>query len=338
MSSVSPRFATANTPGGAASAAPNHAVERVRLKQHSPKKYGALSPKPPRIGIIGTPGAWSTEVLADRIEAKTGFRLVVDMGKVHLDLTCNRLFFGDHDLCALDGMLVKKISRSYEPDTLDRLELLRVAEQHGVRLFSPALNILRLIDRLSCTITLRNHDIPMPPTCITSDHNRALEAITHFGGAVLKPLYSTKARGMVFIDGNESQEKVWGKLNAFHADNPMIYIQKKISLPGQDLGMVFLGGNHLGTYARVAQGDSWNTTIHSGGKYAPYQPSAALIELAHRAQQPFGLDFTTVDVAESDAGPIVFEVSAFGGFRGAKEGIGLDAAARSVDYALEQLS
>jgi len=338
MSSVSPRFAAPNRLGSAASATQSDAVERARLKPHFQQEGGTLLPKTPRIGVIGTPGAWSTEVLADRVEERTGFRLVVDMGKVHLDLTRNRLFFGDHDLCALDGLLVKKISRSYEPDTLDRLELLRVVEQHGVRVFSPALNILRLIDRLSCTITLRNHDIPMPPTCITSDRNRALDAIKAFGDAVLKPLYSTKARGMVFINTHESQEAIGEKLNTFHADNPMIYIQKKIALPGQDLGMVFLGGNYLGTYARVAQGDSWNTTIHSGGKYAPYQPSKALIALAHRAQQPFGLDFTTVDVAETDTRPIVFEVSAFGGFRGAKEGIGIDAAALYADYAMEKLS
>jgi len=290
------------------------------------------------IGVIGTPGAWSTEVLADAVEKRTGFRLVIDMGQVHLDLSSNRLFFGEHDLCALDALLVKKISHTYEPDTLDRLELLRVAEQCGVHVFSPALNILRLIDRLSCTITLRNHDIPMPPTCVTSDSARALAAIQDFGGAVLKPLYSTKARGMVFIDASEKEQQVIEKLQLFQANNPMIYVQKKIALPGQDLGMVFLGGNYLGTYARVAQSDSWNTTINSGGKYAPYEASTALIELARRAQHPFGLDFTTVDVAETDHGAIVFEVSAFGGFRGAKEGIGIDAAALYVDYAMEKLS
>ena len=50
------------------------------------------------------------------------------------------------------------------------------------------------------------------------------------------------------------------------------------------------------------------------------------------------MDFTTVDIAETDCGPIVFEVSAFGGFRGALEGAGVDAAAHYADYALEQLT
>ncbi|MGB5427491.1 MAG: ATP-grasp family protein, partial [Gammaproteobacteria bacterium] len=63
-----------------------------------------------------------------------------------------------------------------------------------------------------------------------------------------------------------------------------------------------------------------------------------IIELAQRAQALFGMDFTTVDVAETNNGPIVFEVSAFGGFRGALEGIGIDAAAMYADHVLRQLS
>ena len=50
------------------------------------------------------------------------------------------------------------------------------------------------------------------------------------------------------------------------------------------------------------------------------------------------MDFTTVDVADTDDGPIIFEVSAFGGFRGAKEGIGIDAAKLYVDYVLTELN
>ena len=291
-----------------------------------------------KIGVIGIPGKWSTETLADAVEQRTGFRLVIDMAEVALDLHGKRLMFREHDLCALDGLLVKKISAEYNPNTLDRLELLRVAEQAGVRVFSRPLNILRLIDRLSCTVTLSNAGIPMPETRVTEDVAAAMQAVRDFGSAVFKPLYSTKARGMYVIGAELDDAAMEREVRAFQADNPMMYIQRKIALPGRDLGMVFLAGEYLGTYARVPQGDAWNTTIHSGGKYAAHQPSAEVIELARRAQAPFGMDFTTVDVAESEQGPIVFEVSAFGGFRGAQDGIGLDAAGRYVDYALEELS
>ena len=291
----------------------------------------------PRIGIVGIPGKWSTETLADAAEKRTGFRLVIDMGRVELDLENRRLTFEGHDLCQLDALIVKKISAEYSPNTLDRLELLRVAENAGVRVFSGAENMLRLIDRLSCTVTLRNAGIPMPDTRVTENVDAAMKAVRDFGSAVFKPLFSTKARGMCIIDADQSGKSMRAAIQDFLRSNPMMYIQRKLDLSGRDLGMVFLGGSYLGTYARVSQDDSWNTTINSGGRYEGYSPPDDIIDLAYRAQAPFDMDFTTVDVAESPDGPIVFEVSAFGGFRGALEGAGIDAAGSYTDYVIAKL-
>jgi ribosomal protein S6--L-glutamate ligase len=292
----------------------------------------------PKIGVVGLPGKWSTETLADAVEASTGLRLVVDMSNVALDLDGHKLLYGEHNLCELDALIVKKISREYSPNSVDRLELLRVAEAQGVRVFSPALSMLRLIDRLSCTTTMANAGIPMPPTLVTEDTARADAAVQHYASAVFKPLFSTKARGMVVIDADDSEQQRIEQIKDFHADNPMMYIQKKMDLPGQDLGLVFLGGEYLGAYARVSEGGSWNTTIHHGGRYAAAEPDASWIEIALRAQALFNMDYTTVDMAETEQGPIVFEVSAFGGFRGAKEGLGINVAERYVDYVLKQVA
>lgn len=290
-----------------------------------------------KIGVIGIPGKWSTETLADAVEKQTGFRLVIDMADVSLNLENNTLVAGEHNLCQLDALIVKKISAVYSPATLDRLELLRVAEQSGVRVFSPAESMLRLIDRLSCTVTLRNAGIPMPDTRVTEDINYAMDTVSEFGSAVFKPLYSTKARGMTIINADQEPADMERAIRDFSRDNQVMYIQRKINLPGRDLGMVFLAGNYLGTYARVPQSDTWNTTIHSGGRYAAHSPSDEIIELAFRAQNLFNMDFTTVDVAETESGPIVFEVSAFGGFQGAKDGIGIDAAAMYVEHAMREI-
>ncbi len=288
-----------------------------------------------KIGVIGIPGKWSTEALADAVEARTGFRRVIDMGAVALDLEHGRLMHDGEDLCTYDALIIKKISEIYSPHVLDRLELLRMAEAKGVRVFSRPEAIIRLIDRLACTVSLRMADVPMPRTIVTEDKTAALAAVNRFGSAVFKPLYSTKARGMTLIDqGADAAAAV----DAFSAEHPVMYIQEKLDLSGQDLGMVFLNGQYLCTYARVSGSDTWNTTIHSGGKYAPFEPDADLIALARRAQAPFGLSFTTVDVALTDKGPIVFETSAFGGFRGVRDGCGLDAAALLTDHVIAEVT
>lgn len=290
-----------------------------------------------KIGVIGIPGKWSTEVLADALEERTGFRAVIDMGDVSLDLETRTLKAADRNLCDLDGLVIKKISQEYSPATLDRIEMLRIAESAGVRVFSRTSSILRLVNRLSCTVTLANAGIRMPATCVTENETEAFAAVQRFGSAVFKPLFSTKARGMTLMDAASGEDALKESISAFRAENPVMYLQEKVNLSGRDLGMVFLGGKYLGTYARVAQTDSWNTTILHGGKYEPFDADEDLIDLARRAQAPFGLDFTTVDIGLTDNGPIVFEVSAFGGFRGALEGASIDAASLYAEHVIAKV-
>lgn len=286
-----------------------------------------------RIGVVGTRGGWSSELLADTVAARTGFRLLVDMEQVCLDLDKGKAWFQGVDLAGLDGLIVKKIGARYSPDLLDRLELLRFLAERGLPIFSSPLAIMRVLDRLSCTVTLRLGGIPMPPTTITESVDEALAAVERYGEAVFKPLFTSKARGMTVIGRGAGARTA---IEAFHADNPIMYMQQKIELPGQDLGIVFLGGKYMTTYARCGTG-AWNTTTESGGKYAPATPSSEAVTIAEKAQALFSLDFTCVDVVETASGPVVFEVSAFGGFRGIQDACGLDAAAMYADYVMEKI-
>ncbi len=289
-----------------------------------------------RIAVVGIPGGWSSERLAGAVEERTGFRLLADMNKVRLDLASGRAFYGEHDLTALDAIIVKKIAPNYSPSALDRMEILRFVEEKGVPVFSKAKSILGLIDRLSCTVSLRSGGMPMPPTVITEDVEEAMGAVEDFGRAVFKPLFSSKARGMTVIEpGPEMQEQI----QAFKDDgNPVMYIQQMVSHAGLDMGVTFLGGEYLATYARKGSGTSWDTTTRTGGKYVPVEPSPEIVELARKAQALFDMAFTCVDVVDTPDGPQIYEVSAFGGFRGLLEANNLDAAALYADWVLGRIS
>ncbi|MFH0996452.1 MAG: GAK system ATP-grasp enzyme [Pseudomonadota bacterium] len=288
----------------------------------------------PQIAVIGNSGGWSSELLADYVAGVTGSRLLVEMQHVCLDLSHGKVWYDGTDLTQLDAIIVKKIGPYYSPHLLDRLEILRFLEHRGVRIFSRPLNILRVLDRLSCTITLGMAGIAMPPTAVTEDTDQALKIIEEYQEAVLKPLYSTKARGMrVIRHGREAHIEV----ENFKKDNPIMYIQKKLDIQGRDLGIVFLGGEYITTYARCNDTASWNTTTVNGGKYVAYDPSSETIDIARKAQALFDLDFTSVDVVETPDGPLVFEVSAFGGFKGMEIARNMDGAKLYVDYVLKRI-
>ena len=75
-----------------------------------------------KIGVVGIAGKWSTEVLADRLEAQTGFRAVIDMKDVELRLDTNQVMWNGVDLACFDGLIVKKISEVYARSTEDVIE------------------------------------------------------------------------------------------------------------------------------------------------------------------------------------------------------------------------
>ena len=290
----------------------------------------------PRIGVIGIPGSWSSEHLADCVQERTGFRAVIDMHKVACDLATGKVMAGDLELTALDGLLIKKIGVEYSPEMLDRLELLRYVASRGVSVMSSPLSIIQILNRLTCTVTMAANDVPMPPTFITEDPEAAIATIEAYGEAVLKPLFSTKARGMRLVVAAETD--VAKEVHEFQGEgNRSMYIQKKLDVPGRDLGLVFVGGRHVGTYARVRASGAWDTTTRSGGKYEAHEASPEAIEIARKAQEPFNMDLTSVDVVETADGPLVFEVSAFGGFRGLKEGAGIDGGAAFVEHAIGKI-
>lgn len=299
-----------------------------------------MSDKQLRLGVVGIPDGWSTQELVRAVEARTGAAILVDMKDVELDLDRGRVMSGAHDLCELDGLLVKKIAKAYSPDALDRVEVLRYVHGRGVRVFSNPDSMMPLIDRLSGTVRLRMGGVPMPKTVITENIAVAVDTVERFGRVIAKPLYTSKARGMTKFEAGDPDNAA--RFERYQADgNPVMYLQQMVDLPGQDLGVCFLGGEYLATYARVSQGqwtDGSPGAKPAAGKYRPAEPTEEIIEMARKAQALFDLDFTCVDVVETNEGPMCFEVSAFGGFRGLRDACGIDAAARYVDHAVKVLS
>lgn len=283
------------------------------------------------IGIIGLRGSWSSESLSQHLKNKGAGGDILELDEIHSDLT--ELKTGVFS--KYDGIIIKKMGGQYSPHLLDELDHLSYYESQGLRFFSSPKNLRNMMSRLGCTLRLRQNNIPMPPTFITENTQEAAAWIRSVGQAVFKPLYSTKARGMEILSTDDDLEQ---KLSVIQdSGQKIIYLQKVMNLSDRDYGLVFLENEFLGAYARVGDGSSWNTTTLSGGKYQKYDPPQEIIELAQKAQQPFGLTFTSVDVAITDEGPIVFEVSAFGGYRGLFESSGIDASDLLTDKVMAQL-
>jgi tetrahydromethanopterin:alpha-L-glutamate ligase len=277
-----------------------------------------------RIAVVGQPGAWSTERLADALRRAGAISVVVDLAACALRLPEAALYHEARPL-AVDAAVVKKIGDTTQGWAVrERVQLLRHLEAGGVPVWSPPDRIEAAIDRGRMTVELVRAGLPVPETILTEDVAEASAAVARFGSAVLKPLFTSKGRGMQRLDPSLDLPKLLAR-HAEHNPGPF-YVQRFVKHPGRDLGVALLEGEYLGAYWRIAGHDQWMTTILAGGRYERADPAPEVVELAGRAARHFGLLFTGVDLIESPEGYRILEVSAFGGFRGLLEGCGIDAA------------
>jgi len=284
------------------------------------------------IAVVGQPGAWSTERLATALRAAGADALVVDLARCALRLPEPGVWHQGRRL-DVEAAVVKKIGDTAGGWTVrERLQILRHWEASGVPVWSAPDRLEVAVDRYRMTVELVRAGLPVPETVITEDVGEAVATVERFGVAVLKPLFTSKGRGMVRLDSLLDVRRI---LEGHRADNAdPFYLQRFVKHPGRDLGVAVLDGRCLGAYWRIAGDGQWMTTVLSGGRYAPADPPAEAIALAERAARHFGLLFTGVDLIETDGGFTVLEVSAFGGFRGLLDGCGVDAAPRLADAVL----
>jgi tetrahydromethanopterin:alpha-L-glutamate ligase len=284
------------------------------------------------IAVVGQPGAWSTERLASALRAAGADAIVVDLAACALRLPEPGVWHQGRRL-DVEAAVVKKIGDTAGGWAVrERLHILRHLEASGVPVWSAPDRLEIAVDRYRMTVELVRAGLPVPETVITEDLGEAAATVERFGAAVLKPLFTSKGRGMLRLDAAVDVPRILERHRAENADP--FYLQRFVKHPGRDLGVAVLDGRCLGAYWRIAGDGQWMTTVLSGGRYAPADPPAEALALAERAAQHFGLLFTGVDLIEGDEGFTVLEVSAFGGFRGLLDGCGVDAAPRLAEAVL----
>ena len=277
-----------------------------------------------RVAVAGLPGAWSTDRLAQALHAADVETFTFRLADCSFSVPEGAVLLGDRDLGTLDGVVVKKLGRSGEAAAPSRVQLLQQLEFRGVRVFSPADGIREVNDRYQMTQRLAQAGLPLPRTVVTESVEAATDVVEEWGRVVVKPLYTSKGRGMLLLAREEAYRL---KLRQWQRQwQTPFYLQEYVPQPGRDIGVAVLGGETPGAYYRVAQPGSWLTTTSADGHYQPCALNPEMQRLAGAAADLFGLDFTVVDLVEVRGGYLIYEVSAFGGFAGLWQTYGIDAA------------
>jgi ribosomal protein S6--L-glutamate ligase len=283
-----------------------------------------------RIGVAGIPGAWSTQVLCDRLRVLGVRAFAFNLGDCLLDFSQGTVLLDGRDLGRLHAVVAKKLGHSTDAFTPTRVAMLRQLETRGVRTFSPAGAIDEANDRFRMTQRLTASGLPVPRTVIVEGFDDAAEVVEAWQRVVIKPRFTSKGRGMLLL-ASDGAYRI--KLRRWQREwRSPYYLQEFVPHAGRDIGVAVLGGEILGAYYRVGRPDRWLTTTAAGGHYQPAAVDHKLAQIVRASAAAFGLDFTVVDLVEAASGYLVYEVSAFGGFAGLSRAHGIDAAGRYADY------
>jgi ribosomal protein S6--L-glutamate ligase len=251
------------------------------------------------------------------------------------DLDRREVCWQGRSLAGLDAVVVKKLGDSHDEYIGNRLLALEELERGGTRVISAPGAIRDAVNRYRMSYLLRAAGIPMPRTAVTESVEEAVSLVSGWGAAVLKPLFTSKGRGMEKLSARSAVRLALSRWQR-EGRGPM-YLQEFVPAPGRDLAVAVLGDRVVGAYYRVATPGKWMTTTAAGGHYERAEIGPDLEELAVRAARVFGLAFTSVDLVETDGGWLVYEVSAFGGFSGLQKACNVDGAALYADYVMEAL-
>ena len=218
---------------------------------------------------------------------------------------------------------------SLEQITL-RLGTLHSSVERGISVVNPPATLELAIDKYRTLARLQFLGLPVPPTRVVQTRKDAMEAYRELGGdVVVKPVFGGEGRGILRV---MDAELAWFTFATLDRIDAVLYLQQFIPPGGTDLRLLVSGDEVFGFRRIASQG--WKTNVSLGARTEPVDLSSEHVSLARRVASDFGLVIGSVDLIEGDAGPVVVEVNAIPGWRGAQRALGFHVAEHFLTAAL----
>nr|CAJ01585.1 hypothetical protein orf7 [Methylocapsa acidiphila] len=213
-----------------------------------------------------------------------------------------------------DAVFVRAIgSGTFESVTL-RLGVLHSLADVGVPVVNSARAIELCVDKAATSFALARRGIPTPPTWTVQSEQAAQQIVRREAGRgplVLKPLFGAQGFGLKLIRRVED-------LPPFEAVEGVYYLQRFIAGgcdTFRDIRLFVSHGEVIAAMTRHAK--QWITNVKLGARPEPFEPDAAMIDLALRASAAVAAEFAGVDIITDAAGAAyVLEVNSMPGWRG----------------------
>ena len=220
---------------------------------------------------------------------------------------------------------------SLEQITL-RLSALHCLVDRGFHVANPPSTLELAIDKFRTLARIAQLGYPVPETRVVQTRREAMEAYRALGGdVVVKPIFGGEGRGVMRV---RDPELAWFTFATLERIDAAIYVQKFVPPGGVDTRLLVIG-DEIFALRRFAT-ESWKTNVSQGGRCESIPLSDQQERLARRVASDFNLLIGTVDLLDTESGPpVVVEVNAVPGWKGAEAALGIDLADRMIHCLLQ---
>ena len=209
--------------------------------------------------------------------------------------------------------------------------LARQLELMGIPVFNSSAAITTSDDKTKTYQLLAKAGIMIPKTIFSPKTFGIVDAFTNdylaeIMNAFSFPLVIKEAYGsfgeQVYLIHNKNE--LHKKVNEI-GDRPFMFQELITSSYGKDIRLQVVGDKVVAAMKRTATND-FRANVTSGGTMEPYEPTLEETQLAVKASQLIGADFSGVDLLFGETGPIVCEINSNAHIRNIFDCTGINAA------------
>ncbi len=289
-----------------------------------------------RIGISVTdPTDWTGIALSNSITRSGAQALTFSFSEATSDISSGKFYSEKIDLTTLDAIIVRDLGPATRNDVSFRFDILCQLVELGITVINSPVSIMRSANKHVSSCMFRKNGIATPRTLVTNCQEEALQALSFFGRAVVKPVFGYKGIGVECV---KSDGKGVRKLNGLLEKNGLVYLQEFIPNPGRDIRVFVVNNKVSGSIYRIAPDGSWINNLSQGGTAKSCKLTAEQEKLSLKAAKVIGTSYAGVDIIEGDDRSYVLEINGTPSGKGIFEACGVDVTIGITEYLMDRIN
>lgn len=283
-----------------------------------------------RVGVASAePEGWETSRVVDEIQNRKTECVVFDVTEtiVRVGGKRPRVQYKKEDLTNLDGVFTRAVPGGSLEQVILRMDTLHCLERLGIPFMNRPHAIEKAVDKYYTLRLLELAGVPVPRTTVTQCTRDALRAFRRYKDVVVKPLFGSGGVGMTRVSDHEIARRVFRSLEA---SRYVMYIQEYLEHGTRDIRVFVIGNKAIAAMTRV--GDTWKSTLRQGAQPQPCDLTPELAKLAVKCAETIGLEYTGVDILDTEQGFVVTEVNSSSGWQGLQQVTKINVAKQLVNH------